>query len=132
MNTTDNNEQPESAAAVRSSDLLEPLPPHSLQDIERWLDAEISMGRLIHNMSLETCYAQAADLIGGMANTYGEMMRKTMARFDEMREDAKRHYAEARERGNEKDMLAEAARMRAFTEAMSDMRFCCGRENNRL
>lgn len=40
----------------------------SSRHIRRYLNGEISMGRLIHNMNLESCYAQAADLIGGLLN----------------------------------------------------------------
>lgn len=40
----------------------------STYHIRRYLNGEISMGRLIYNMNLQSCYAQAADLIGGLLN----------------------------------------------------------------
>ena len=100
--------------------------------LERWLKAEISIGKLIEECGLSECSQQSRDLIGMMANTYGEMMRHTMRRLEQERESAEDCYKSCLAQNDFVNAAAEAARMRAMSDAMAYMRFICSRANNPL
>lgn len=95
--------------------------------MERWLDGEISMGRLIHNSSLETCYAQSSDLIGGI----WQVMREKAYALDtelEHKIQAANDLAKLAESGDRKrvvesDIIAEPIRAAAYQEARALLRF---------
>jgi len=93
--------------------------PNSKSDAHRWLDGEISLGKFIHNSSLENCYAQASDFAGGIANAYNDKLQTVMQNLEKMRARAQMDYNEANAKNNAIDMTAEAARMRAIQESMS-------------
>jgi len=57
-------------------------PAESKTDVERYLDGEITVGRLIHNRSLEYCWTQAADLIGVLVNVLSERHRAERAELE--------------------------------------------------
>jgi len=99
---------------------------NSKTDVDRWLDGEISAGRLIHNSSLETCYPQASDLIGGMWQAIREKSYALDAEL-EKRIAVANQFAEQAKHDNTRtvidDVTAEAIRARALQEARSLLRF---------
>lgn len=51
-----------------------------VSDAKRWLCGEISLGKLIELSGLLHCYAQAADLVGGIANAFDEQLQAAAER----------------------------------------------------
>lgn len=100
---------------------------NSKNDVERWLDGEISMGRLIHNSSLETCYAQASDLIGGIWQSVREKAYELDAELERRIKAANDFKALAEsgdtERTTKSDIEAEPIRAAALQEARMLLRF---------
>ncbi len=95
-------------------------------DADRWLDGEISMGRLIHNSSLETCYAQAADCIGGVWQAMGERAYALDAEL-ERRIKFANGFKKLADEGDRTQVVAadsvnEAIRAHAFQEARTLLR----------
>lgn len=97
--------------------------PNALNDANRWLDGEISLGRFIHNSSLETCYAQASDFAGGIANAFSDKLKTVVKRLDSKIDRAEKDYSEAIDEINK---TAEAARKRAIQDAISEIRLELG------
>ena len=94
-------------------------------DVERWLDGEISVGRLIHNSSLETCYSQADDLIGGIWQVIREKSYALDAELEKRIAVAKQFAEEAKHDNTRTviyDVTAEAIRARALQETRSLLR----------
>jgi hypothetical protein len=105
--------------AVGSRDSLE---PNSTKDAARWLNGEISLGRFIHNSSLESCYAQVSDFAGGIANTYNERILDVHRTLEAHRLRAKAEYKAEEAAGDTINATASASAMRAYTEAQSVLR----------
>lgn len=99
---------------------------NSKPDVERWLDGEISAGRLIHNSSLETCYPQASDLVGGIWQALHAKAYALDAELDKRIAVAKQFAEEAKHDNTRTvihDVTAEAIRVRALQETRSLLRF---------
>ena len=95
-------------------------------DVERWLDGEITMGRLIHNSSLETCYAQASDCLGGIWQVMHEKAYALDAELEKRIQVANNFKTLAEggdtERTVKSDIVAEPIRAAAFQEARALLR----------
>ena len=100
--------------------------PNATNDARRWLDGEISMGRLIHNSSLETCHTQAADCIGGIWQAIHEKAYALDSELERryIASDELRKLAESgdNKRTVKSDVIAEPIRMAALQEARSLLR----------
>lgn len=96
-------------------------------DVERWMDGEISMGRLIHNSSLESCYPQASDLIGGIWQVMREKAYALDAELERKIQAANelKKLAESGDRTRvvESDIIAEPMRAAVYQEARALLRF---------
>jgi hypothetical protein len=103
--------------------------PNATDDAERWLiNKEISLGRFIHNSSLETCYAQASDFAGAITNTFSERIRQLRIDIKKMLERADLDYKNemAEDELNRDNLTAEAARKRALGEVLVKLQFHLG------
>ena len=69
-------------------------PTNARADAERWLNGEISLGRFIHNSSLESCYAQASDFAGGIANEFSAKLASAAHEIDRLKAELAEAQAE--------------------------------------
>ena len=69
-------------------------PTNARADAERWLNGEISLGRFIHNSSLESCYAQASDFAGGIANEFSAKLASAAHEIDRLKAELVKAQAE--------------------------------------
>lgn len=87
-----------------------------------WIEGQISLGKLIETAGLKDSFAQASDFAGGIANAYmgkvANAQRSIQGRIDRSERDA----AIAGKEGCTIDVVAEKARIRAFREALQDLR----------
>lgn len=96
------------------------------QDVERWLDGEISTGRLIRDSNLEECRHHAEDLLGGIWQVLHEKAYALDAELKRRIQVANNYRALAesgdKERVTEDDIILQANRSAALQEARSLLR----------
>jgi hypothetical protein len=84
---------------------------------DKWIDGEISLGKLLQ---LEGCQRPSGDdLAGAIANSFRERITIIGRNLEADKERARADYEEAKKHGKTEDMAAEAALIRAFTQAQN-------------
>jgi hypothetical protein len=87
-----------------------------------WIDGQISLGKLIETAGLKDSFAQASDFAGGIANAYMEKAANAQMAIQGRIDRAERDAIVAGKEGSAIDAVAEKARIRAFREALQDLR----------
>ena len=90
-------------------------------DAERWLDGEISLGKLLQIIGCSR--PSGDDLAGAISNAYSERIARAYAKIEAERERANKEYLAEKDEPNKINATASAAAMRAYTHALSILNF---------